>query len=62
MTTRTKYCGCCGGRIPPETSEAWRNSATGECPGALATRNGQAVDLCGAFDGSVLSEPEGEDV
>lgn len=55
----TRTCSCCGGCIPPETSESWQMS-DGECPGSLATRDGQAIDLCGAFSASYSTDEDSE--
>jgi len=43
-------CGCCGGRLPPEDSEAYQDEDAGDCPGSLATDITGRVIGCGAFN------------
>lgn len=59
-----EHCSRCGGAIPAEGSEAWRHetSETGDCPGHLATLQGETVMVCGAFDPALdPGEPEPEE-
>lgn len=42
-----RVCGCCGGWLPEEGSEAWEASE-GTCPGSVASDG-----RCGAFDPSL---------
>lgn len=53
-----KTCQCCGGRIPPEASEAYQDEDAGECPGHLAVDATGQVEGCGAFSAALSWEEE----
>ena len=53
--TTTQKCGCCGGELPQEGSEAWEASE-GTCPGHI-TEHG----WCGAFDDDLAEDAEDDE-